>query len=363
MVTVVLRLFFFGLVAFTPDEFQCNGDMRALLVDARQPPVASDGCPIHPHTPALFYYVADRNDCKQPCRNDRGLCRCDLEGGRLLDIGPTEDKNDLCFAQQNNCRPKAGANPDCSERGFDFIPKLRSMRLMNSRMALHPDCDRPCPALRGACADNHPICKVIAAQINFRPFEFHICRMAGQAEDGSPKCPRFNLRPLTSQNISNLSFLLPSRQVAEIVSFEAEIEAEERNPQTVTLTLAAFDGGGSDDIIVPVVREGNELYANLVIANFMEQIDHARTYSRCDQNFVARDFEMFHDLTTEPLYPLDRTIPQTKENADLRPISPELLDQGYECNSRILKIFRRDILRAGDSRPICPQAAVAPASQ
>jgi hypothetical protein len=358
MTVVTLRLFFYGLIAFTPDQFKCDGDMRALLLDARQPPVASDGCPIHSHAPALFYFVTQPGACELPCRNDRGLCRCDLDGGKLLDIGRTE--HDLCYEKAKVQTAAEDCENSQASKGFGYLLRLSPLRFLHSRMKLHDDCNKACPVSDGYGHSEDPmICKLVAAQVNFHSHDFSICRMAGQPENGAHTCPKFNLRPLASQNLSNLSFLLPPQQVAEIVHFEARVQADPKWPQSITLTLASFDGGGRDTITIPAVKQGDEYYADLVIANFMEELDHSRTYSRCDQNFVARDFELFHDLVKRPMYPQDRTIPQTNERAQQLQIDPDIPNFGYDCDSTILNVFRRDILRAGDSRPICPQAVVA----
>lgn len=344
-VPVILSLFFYGLVAFTPDEFQCDGNMRALLIDARRPPVASDGCPIHSHTPALFYFVTQAGSCRHPCRIDRGLCRCDLDGGQLLDIGRSE--TDLCYERQG-CMPDPTSSGSCPDQDFDFIPKLRRLRPMRSRMDLRCDCNKPCPVQSDYCTEG--MCKLIAAQINFHPRDFSICRMAGELDDRSGKCPKFEFKPLTSTNL----WWPRDRHIAEIVRFETTILAED--PHLVKLTIAAFDGGGKYTIDVPVVEYGGKHYTELVIANFMDE-DHGSAYARCDRNYVARDFELYHDLTSRPMQPPDRTIPRAEEGAERVPFSPR---GGYRScvNSKTLTAFRVDVLRAGDTRQICPQAAM-----
>jgi hypothetical protein len=338
MITVTLRLFFFGLVAFTPDEPSTN--MRALLIDARHPPVASDGCPIHSHKPALFYSMVGRDSCRRPCREDRGLCRCDLEGGNLLDINPKE--GEVCYRGHID---GSGSGSFQGDDVFDgVILKLRRLRPMSSRMNLRSTCNNPCPV-----GDNQKMCRLVAAQINFHPKNFYACRMAGQPPEVE-KCPELLPRPLSSIN-----FWLPgARQLAETVLFETEIKVNSK--YTVDLEIAAFDGNGSYKINVPIVKYGKKYYAGLVIANYMEDVDHSNTYSRCDQNFIARDFELFHDLARQPLRPIDRPIPGAGENAPLEEF--EFPIDAYECDMGILRAFNQNILRAGESRPICPQTAV-----
>lgn len=352
---VTLRLFFYGLVAFTPDEFECNGNMRALLIDARRPPVASDGCPIHSHHPALFF-LAKPGACTSPCEEEKsvnGLCRCDLDKGYLLDIGRNE--KDLCFEKDNRCEPDAVDSGSCDAVGFDFIPKLQPMRSIGSRMELHEECDNPCPVRSAYCPGG--MCKLLAAQINFNPLHFSVCRMAGQPDDGTPECPKFEFKPLASDNPWNL-FWPRDRQVAEIVSFEVQIEVED--PKEVNLTLAAFEDGGVDKIVIPVTKYGNRHYADLVIANFMRDDHHGGddAYARCAQNYIARDFELYHDLVKQPMYPTDRTIPRAEEDALRVPWKEGKNKNDDYCGSYALKLFRSSFLRAGDSRPICPQALI-----
>lgn len=353
---VILRLFFYGLVAFTPDKLQCNGNMRALLIDAREPPVASDGCPIHSHAPALFYSVTKPESCRHPCRFDRGLCRCDLDGGHLLDIGRTED--DLCYEQQD-CNPNQGTSGACWGEDFDFIPKLKRMRPFRWRMTLREDCDKPCPVKSDYCPGG--MCKLIAAQVNFHPESFYVCRLAGppQGTTGHASAaiaqpspaPEFDFKPLGSTNL----WWPFRRQIAEIVHSEVKIMIKR---DEIELRIAAFDGGGSYAIHVPVFESGGKYYADLVVGNFMEEVDHSSSYARCHQNNVARDFELYHDLARQPMQPADRAIPRADEDAKPKPPPSSMKNYTYCSNSEALGIFLVDILRAGDSRPICPQAAV-----
>lgn len=346
---VTLRLFFYGLVAFTPDEFQCTSNMRALLIDARKPPVASDGCPMHSHTPALFYYVPQVTTCKRPCRIDRGLCRCELGGGNLLDI---RRRGNLCF-EGNEDHAYEESSSNCAgpiDQEFEYVPKLRPLRIARSRMELNSACDNECPVR--TASNSKGMCRLVAAQINFVPSAFAVCQMAGQRENDPAKWPEFNYKPLASMNL----WPWGSKQIAEIVRFDTKIEVEGEDPREIELTIAEFEDGGIDKIVIPVYCTKGACSADLVIANFMdEHHDESSSYARCEQDYVARDFELYHDLARQPMYPSDRPIPQAGNGAAVKSWKAK---SDESCGSHVLAQFRSSFLRAGDSRPICPQAAI-----
>jgi hypothetical protein len=348
LTTVTLRIFFFGLIAFTPDKFVSGEPMRALMIDARRPPVASDGCPIHVHTPALFR--EDKN-CTTPCRSDRGLCRCDLGDGYLLDIPRSgfplcgiqaQDMVDAIHPQQlPSDQSKRSLAKKAGRQEFDqFVPKMSSLRMYGFRnqMKLKQDCDRQCPNL------NQPICRLIATQINFHPDTFTTCTLSGA---------KLSFRPLSSANLWRPG----KRETAETVLFTVPFETAEAEPQFVSLSAVAFDGGESFPIQVPVFKIETEHYADIVLANFMDDKDHEQAYARCGADLVARDFELFHDLVESPLYPNDRPIPQASR--DLQEAALKAQPARPECaNSPVFPVLQTRILHAGKTRPICPEVAV-----
>lgn len=320
---VTLRIFFYGLIAFTPDNFKGGELMRALLLDAQSPPAASDGCPIHHHEPTLVF---KSSSCKFPCYfYEDDLCKCPLGEGYLLEI------------------PRTGAAPPpaaTSRNDFDdFVPNMSSLRFfgrLSNQTNLREDCDRTHP-------DQESLCELIAAQVNFHPSEVEACLIIKS---------NFEFRPLASRNLFTPN--IPA--TSEIIGFAVPTETQDPNRSSLALKFKPVNRTGHNEqvlefsIAVPIDQQGN---ADVIISNSPVINEHGQHgFDRCNSDSVARDFELFHDLTVSPLYVSDRLVP----HADSRPAPKSSTSR--VCNSGILKKLLDSRLRAGNARPICPEAAL-----
>lgn len=350
LTTVTLRIFFYGLVAFTPEKFSCGGPMRALLIDARHPPIASDDCQMHPHTPALFF---ENRLCQDPCRPDRGLCRCDLADGYLLDV-TKETGQRLCWeadlaAHPNHSSGLATGNSaskfspssctDEQDKHYAYIPQMSSLRprWQSKKTLLTTECNRSCPSTWNS------MCRLVATQINFTPNDMRSCSLSER---------ELSFTPAYGSN-----FHRPQKQkTAEVTVFAVPIQTSDT--QRVLLNIVSFDRGEAFEVAIPTFTLNAQLYADVVAANYMEEADHHNSYWRCGNNFYARDFELLQDLARAPHDPADRPVPQAKEVNDKKvndKNSEVPWKQPTLCRrSRVLQILNSEILRAGKTRPICP---------
>lgn len=360
LTTVTLRIFFYGLIAFTPNQFQCNGDMRALLIDARNPRHASDGCPIHAHTPALFYRLRDKVKCSDPCTIDRGLCRCDLEDGYLIDI-PWK-KEIACYRTTTAAKDKPKAskkkNNTCGREDFDYVTKMSSLSPMKDRMRLRTECNQACPTVNQVTRETNSICKLVAAQVNFKAKSVSSCRWA---TDSNGEVRQFALRPLSSSNVwSPRPSILP-----EVLLFTTELETKDESPRTIDLEVISFDGNELYTLAIPVTSKNGMMYSELSIVNFMDDDDHDNSYPGCSSRSVARDFEIYHDLVRRPMYVYDQAIPHVHDQSSIlfpgADLNKSITDKAIvppDCESDLMNLLLTSILSAGKSRPICPETSI-----
>lgn len=396
--TVTLRLIFYGLISFNPNEMERHTPMRALLIDARNPPVASDGCPIHKHTPELIF---ESPACRFPCRLERGLCRCELKRD-LVHIG--EEEKEVCSEVSTTPQQVPDDDHSYDDEAFERVSNLSWLRFMRRGMRLRRECNQQCPN------DGHEeMCGVIAAQVNFFPDAVATCALSGQRRlsasgtcysysqryegDGSTpdQCtlpdqsyvgipppasdrlfvcaPRYRFRPIASRNIKEYLAKLVSRlcpdvgkhHLAEITRFEQKValptqEASDPNaslcPTCVRLEVVAFNRTESYPVLVRTYTETGKatLYADLVIANHAADHLHELDYGRCAGQQRARDFELFHDLVASSPYPVDRDIPHVADEGRLTRAAVD------NCSSPLYDRIRDELLRTGQVMTICPKA-------
>lgn len=390
-----LRLFFFGLMAFVPNDVTQPTELTVILLDARRPPLATDGCPIHSHTPVLFYKPQEVDKCHFPCRVVNGLCRCEL------------DREEVCLKEvqdPNRASESRTTNPvlswwNCVRGRTDFclVPHAKRTRrfvtnwYMKERIRedfIVPPAHDPCsdgalhssgspygnttgsglrsPFAEGQHAEEMPPL-LAAARMRFMIDAIGVCKLAGQEidPDGYFRAEEFEFLPNTGED--NWFDFPPQQQMAEIMVMDVPVEevAVDGKPR-VRFTIRAFDA--TEEFTVELDRSkgcdppkdykgpGCPRYLyEMVVANMATVSGSDHAYGRCTHS-VARDFELYHDLAGSPKRLYHRPTAKRQKKGKFEhmgnPMSVAM------CNSDTLEALFVHFDRSGTGRPVCPQATL-----
>lgn len=338
----LVRIFTFGLIVYATNAPENPRDLTILLVDARHPPVASDGCPNNKHIPLLFHHPDNAGfggSCAAWCQIELGLCQCPLERVQI-----TIDQSYLASLHQGSC-------DDLNE----YVPRLNP--LWGGTRRVRTDCLAKAP--------DEKVCPFVVARLdNLRPQGSYACEMAlggasshvlhrpGRA-DSTMQYRRFRFRPLAEGGFRPLS-----RSVS--LATRMVFIRESRSP-TVRINVDSFDGTQGEELSVtsrncPVdgdfpadpMRLG---CIDIAIGNApVHSLGHL-LYGRCHGHGIDRDFELFNDLVQDQADLNSRRVPYDSEKP---PSSEEKkgMQRSSLCNSDLLSELER-WLRSDDAPSEC----------
>jgi len=334
---VTLRVFLFGLLFFDTSSDQCQ-PMRVLMLDARHPPNASDGCPVEPHSPVLLYENGDA-ECADPCRVDHGFCRCDLDRQQVnLDPQDWAKKNPAC------------AGGKCCDNVDKYAVKMfRLRRGLDRWLHLTKNTREKCGG-RGS----QKKCPLVIADAVLSPSEIVACDMAVDPDDPT-QLQHYEFKPLTEGRLFNHEQTLASIIMAT-EKIRVELPPGKAVPESVQLPLMAYTEHEEYTVDIPVQLctsggESQDRCADVVLANFTDD-SHAPADERCASSDLDRHFEMFHDLVGKPIGLPSRPVPQ------LGPKHSPVKAPTEKCQlSSLYQKFAATVLRNGLHSQICPMAA------
>lgn len=339
--SVVVRVFFHGLLLFVPDSDETPRELEVLLLDARNPPEASDGCAIHPHEPRLIFAVGSRNDCpvEHHCTMRFGLCECPLEETRIYfhEKEPTGSPDFGCGYRGGRPGPLSGCVPRLPVNRCAIDRRLRKdLGLQHAKPGwldwMLPD---KTTAYRG---DN-----LVVASMELKLAKaLYGCETPGKHD-------HWRYEPLSRRKLFPVTRAPVELVVAQL---QARADCSGARP-TLRITLERLNQRSSFDLEVPVYEcpESHDLCLDVAIANDMGSKGMHWTSGRCATGHLARDFELLNDLLIDPRDLERRLVPQVVPGSGT-------LDPTYgndwrpECFSKSLQPFL-DPLRKLDAPQIC----------
>jgi len=360
---IAIRLYSFGLVAFSTKTPLEPRDLKILVLDALRTPVASDGCPIHSHRPALLYQPQRPAVCHEPCESWQGFCRCPLERVRVtFGIGP-------------GCVPlSAGYPPNRTlcEQMATLVPKVQGWPAMF-------DYFRPTYDVRPEClfdpARGRYGCDGVIAQANFVPEAVFACGLAGggvgtcsDSTEGHgashaepPNSSMMWGRPIRRARLSRGGLKFGARPMATQIVLGRRIvvdpNADEAH-RSLRVDVKAFDGTEVYSVLIPPQSCESRTGAHdadpwpddcidLAIVNIPDSSGDFLAPARCRDHAADRDFELYEDIVNGHKIE-DRYVPifEDRDECDDEP-------RDKLCDSPLLESLDR-WSRTGSVHRDCP---------
>lgn len=347
--TVILRLIFYGLVAFVVDEPKKPDYITALLLDGSAFPHSSDGCPMPAHRAQLIYEKAASCGSSLGCRERRGLCICPITG---QDVG-------FSASGFQGCEDKSDKKP-CSYDALSYLVKMKEVKSranrINPAFLFDQLLERESELLAA---------RVLKIGINQSP---EVCRMIddGHTHSASSGVVQDSHSHYTFRSLVDTTMFPHSQdRLAEAILIPTKVKGKMENGVVkVDINLQPFDAPRPFPPLsigtYKCGKDGGEHCADLIIVNLMEDVHHVQAAGRCKSHAVGRHFEIYYDLANEIIYHDQKRVPRQ-----------ELCDRGDQCNvlrkrshvepceSSLFPQFEDFLrLRAGENRPICPMPVV-----
>jgi hypothetical protein len=330
LVTVTLRVFFYGLLMFNPSP-TCDR-LQVEMADAHHPPAASDGCPLATHQPVLLYEADDLNQCADPCSIVHGLCRCELDHVRISVDGHSG-------TQKPRPEDRCG---------------LAGSAVEMARLRWFWDRGHVATRVKSVCDDDllaQGMGRLVQAEAIFNPAQVGACEMA-RAPGG--QLAHYEFVPLTH------GILFKHEQTLATVILATETLEFNEKPSEVKVRLSAY-GGLEEDFFakVPIVpcNDGNGDCADIVLANLSSSVEYD-VDGRCSAKDVDRHVELYHELINSPPDLADRSTAHLSKKTS--PFPAQGLPLAKTCGSSALyNYFRAEFIRNGEHHQVCA-TAVAP---
>lgn len=309
---VTVRLILYGLIAFVPNSNGSPTAYNALLVDARGPQYASDGCRIPPHVSAL-YALAGR------CKVDGAACTMSsevekpwspaLSGSWLLNreslsievMAPHEKRARKLVAVGRQPATSALTAKSEESNSLRWIPDMQTLLAPEGKKAsVSPDClaaARSCP---------------ITARLTIDDGRFISCHLAQGAEKGvypyEFKLPEAGAQPVLVQAMSDavmVTLEVPQGSKVQIVPRDLSIQSAKAKPKR---TIELADGGQKE--------------IDIWLTNAPDH-HHMMDEDSCDgaNMRIDRHFELYYNLLSGPV-PFKQRVCRPK--ASLRPLENQL---------------------------------------
>jgi hypothetical protein len=343
-VTVTLRLFFFGLMAFV----QQSGKLTVALVNATQlaiPPAqchsAVSDCPFHQHTP-LLVATPDALQSGQSCTGTTaipGLCTWSLAN---VDLALPDSQSSLTYAHGRGrsylIGPKHTLPADPTEaRDFTWIPSMADVKSSAATFDSRALTDR-----------GRVISKVVIQHGTAETC--HLAGLESQGEDtvdiGCNNSSCINVFRFSS--IGGQDQDSPHQAIADGVLISLDVTPGSINNQSyVKLTLVP-DTGANIEVDLPIVPcdsskpnlKGPQC-ADVAITNMPSHAD------TCPS--VGMDFALLFALSMQPGQICDRPVPHRIAEAVVG-------EQAVEYQSNLVKTLFNSMspVVSPESRPVCP---------
>jgi hypothetical protein len=350
-VTYLFRLFSFGLIAYVTNDPVNPNQIKLLLVDARHPPVGTDGCPISKHEPLLIY-APHAGKCEDWCRLEMGVCRCPLERVRILfdfELSPvkdaTIDHREMKYVPSVHQMMGRGRLAEIQESG-SFGPE-------SGMRHVKPEC---------LYRRTTRVCPFVTAQAEVTPKSIHTCEMAGGMEQMTTGVARQHYsRPKWGDTVQSgrpFVFRSPSQNHYEMLRPRQYVAIKQVMVSDIRPEKVTSDPTGKEYVEVSVVSYDNteeptkiRIYPvncpasttdnpqecfDLAIADVPFHADQHLLYGRCQGHGLDRDFELFEDLTTTQHDLQDRDVPFDRGAALNMKMKRDVL-----CDSVLLEDFNR----------------------
>jgi len=335
-VLVLLKIHFFGLIAFVPNHQTNPTVISALLVDATNPPQSSDGCDSHEHTPSLL--VARTGDCYGACKKLGDFCECPLERVEAI----LEEANLVGCQKEKSDKRVACQSPD-----FSYVPrmnKIRSRAKKANHTCLGKSYSSDAPALLASRILNINVNSPIQA-VKFVGETF----IPDNKFESTPQS--FEFRSLSD------STWFPHRiqdgKLAEVLLIPTVVRGTlEKDTGLVKITLKSLDSPhGTSEVKIEATRcseGGVEYCASIFIANRMTNADDSA--GRCHDRNIGRHFELFYDLAENEIWPRGKPVPhRTVESGNKSEVTRDF-------DPLVINFLK--LLRGGENRPICPMVTL-----
>ncbi len=330
----LVRVFTFGLVAYVTNSADKPTDFSLVLIDARHPPIASDGCPNNRHIPLLMYQ-APSGTCSPWCRLELGLCQCPLERVELEFDTSTLKPLD----------PKSMSCEEMDDYVHELNPMIGGIYRARSECMSDPHHGRVCPF-------------VVARLEDFPPQYAYACELAlgGDASSHELQRPKqgdktmqyrkFRFRPMAKGGYRMFSGreMLATRMVL----------VREAKASEIKITASSFDRAETQDLLLSAVpcpdsvkkerakekRSVPDGCIDVVIGNAPVHSEHHLLYGRCQGHGIDRDFELLGDLVKGNLNLSSRRVPY---DSDKKLTQAEKMGKPRDslCDSSLFDAFER----------------------
>ena len=276
----ILKILFYGLIAFNFDHPTDPRNIEILLLKADRESKAADTCTIHEHVPFLAFVPASGQACNVgPCEHrtfeGKNFCWCKLTQHKiyfLSSIYPIP-MNDLIEVQPNRPLPAQG------DSRFVWTPRLRNV---HTSRHLRGD---------GDLLENG----LVSGQLELSRTTMKTCGFA----EYEGKIYSYRFRPLTSDE--------PVSKVVQSLAESVMLKYQVNRYDDVEIRLediGARQGGGE---LLPVedsvdLRIDCSMNANckLYIGNTPyceDACEHERHRDYCGPGNMGRDFERYYDIS------------------------------------------------------------------
>ncbi len=295
---VTVRLLLYGLIAFVPDSNTSPTAYNALLVDARGPQYASDGCRIPPHVPALYVSAgqckANGAACTLSAKVEKPRAPA-LSGSWLLDreslsvevVEPRGKRTRKLITVQGG--KMASALPSTAEESSSlrWIPEMQTL-VASGKANVDPDC-------LGA-AQNCPV----AARLVINDGRFTSCHLAQEPE--KEKIYPYEFKGL---NATSNSAVVQALSDAVMVTLQVP---KGSTVKIVSQDLAATDSERPKRTIV--LKAGSQKTIDVWLTNVPKH-QHLMAGDACDEASMSvdRHFELYYNLLSDRIPFSQRVVP------------------------------------------------------
>lgn len=349
----LVRVIFSGLIAFVPQGEPQNKQISALLVDAQSPPAASDGCPIHPHRPFLYY--KNFGDCgkgpgEEACVAKGSLCLCPLD---RVDIDVSDVDRDGCGDQ---------GNETCDVGALDNLVNMRRAKPKGARTL--KGCTEPIKCDRRESYDESGLKNLVGRVLGLH-VNGPIAAIRQSEEDRGRDFDKYKFESLVYRTWSSATYSPKSLvEILQIPTISSIQRIHEK--RFVTLKWQSFNcEGGSGEFLVPVepCQDYPGWCADVYVSNDMveDEMEESEDYGGfCHDLDKGRHFELFYELSRSRIYSNEMPVPQLRRKQNQGEAQSANKGKGKAKNGSgydeaFLKNVLHDIgLRAGENRPICP---------
>ncbi len=328
---VTVRLILYGLIAFVPNSNDSPTTYTALLVDARTPQYASDGCRIPSHAPALYAMAGQCKANGAACTMSRkieqptapaisGSWSLDHESLSVEVVTPSgKHVRRLITVQGQKAASTLPSTPEESS-SLHWIPEMQTLlATQGKRASVNPDCL--------GSAENCPI----SARLAINDGRVSSCHLAQEPEQ--KKIYPYEFRALNASTRSTIV-----QAVSDAVMVTLQIPSGSKI-QIVSRDLAAISAVKPKRTIV--LGDGGKKTIDVWLTNVPEH-DHLMAGNSCDKSSMSidRHFELYYNLVAEPIPFTQRVVPYRHVTPEIEAVISQVRQPQGEDSCPLLKFPR-----------------------